>query len=56
MSQIMYKVVGYYLYYHINRWSTIQMGLLHVICKQSLVSIYTARIAIHVENQPTYSK
>ena len=56
MSQFMYKLVGYYLYFHINRWSTFQMGLLPVICEQSLVSIYTARIVIHVENQPTYSK
>ena len=56
MSLFMYKVMGYYLYFHINRWSTFQMGLLPVICKQSLVSIYTDRIVIHVENQPTYSK
>ena len=56
MSQIVYKVVGYYLYFHINRWSTFQMGLPPAICGQSLVSIYTARIVIHVENQPTYSK
>ena len=45
----MYKVVGYYLYIHINRWFTFQMWLLPDICKQSLVSIYTARIVIHVE-------
>ena len=56
MSQFVYKVVGYYLYFHINRWSTFQMGLLPDICKQSLVSIYAARIVIHIENQPTYSK
>ena len=31
------------------------MGLLPVICVQSHVSIFTARIVIHVENQSTYS-
>ena len=52
----MYKEVGYFLYFHIHRWSTFQMGLPPDICGQSLVSICTARIEIHVENQPTYSK
>ena len=52
----MYKVVGYYLYIHINRWFHISDVTAPWHLQAVSVSIYTARIVIHVENQPTYSK